>query len=301
MTAHHGRRTVVVGIDGSEHALRAARWGAAEAGRRNIALRLVHALDWLSDHPSETSDLGRRAREVESTRARGLLAAAQRAAQEARPDLEVEQQLIIGHPVEVLAAESRAAEIVVVGASGVGRIEGMLAGSVPVALVTHAGCPVVVVRGVEHTAADESTLPVVVGVDGSPISETAIAFAFDAASARGVPLVAVHTWAERFVDPAIKPLTEWTAGDEHALLAERLAGWNEKYPDVAVRRVLEEGRAARVLLGQSQRAQLVVVGTHGSGELTGLLLGSVGNTLVHKARCPVAVVHPGTPTTRRTA
>jgi hypothetical protein len=55
MTTKHLRRTVVVGVDGSDNALRAVRWGAAEATRRRIPLRLIIAfagiLEHLTTHP----------------------------------------------------------------------------------------------------------------------------------------------------------------------------------------------------------------------------------------------------------
>ena len=132
----------------------------------------------------------------------------------------------------------------------------------------------------------------VVGIDGTPLSEAAIPFAFAAAAARRVPLVAVHTWLDEINDPALAELVDWQTAAVQAeeLLAERLAGWGEKYPDVPVQRVVARGRAAQALLDQAARAQLVVVGSRGHGEIAGLLLDSVSNALVHGAGCPVAIV-----------
>jgi nucleotide-binding universal stress UspA family protein len=179
---------------------------------------------------------------------------------------------------------------VVVGDRGRGRISSVLAGSVAVAAAANAACPVVVVRGEERDA----TLPVVVGIDGTPVSEAAIAFAFDAASSRRAPLLAVHTWVAALGDPSLAPLIDWEAlaTEEEEVLAERLAGWAEKYPDVAVQRMVAQGGAAHALLDLTERAQLVVVGSRGHGELAGFVLGSVSNALVHAATCPVAVVRP---------
>ncbi len=74
------------------------------------------------------------------------------------------------------------------------------------------------------------------------------------------------------------------------LLADRLAGWAEKYPDIPVQKAVERDRPARVLVEESARAQLLVVGSHGRGNVAGHLLGSVSHAVVHRADCPVAVV-----------
>jgi nucleotide-binding universal stress UspA family protein len=87
---------------------------------------------------------------------------------------------------------------------------------------------------------------------------------------------------EAYVDPA--------KTDEQQLLAERLAGWTEKYPDVRVERLVTCGPPTRSLLEQAAEAQLVVVESRGRGEFVGLVLGSVSNALVHRAACPVVVV-----------
>ena len=206
--------------------------------------------------------------------------------------LDVEQQLIVGFPIPVLTAESERAQLVVIGDRGLGGVTGLLLGSVATALAAHAESPVVVVRGDDEDP--DPSAPIVVGVDGSPVSEAALAFAFDAAAARGVPLVAVHTWWDVSVDPAMAPLLDWDAieRDERRLLAERLAGWGEKYPDVRVQRVVLRDRPAHALVEQSRGAQLVVVGSRGRGGFTGLLLGSVSHAVLQRAQCPVAVVRP---------
>ncbi|MQS37876.1 universal stress protein, partial [Streptomyces katsurahamanus] len=143
--------------------------------------------------------------------------------------------------------------------------------------------------------------PVLLAVDGSPQAEAAVGFAFAEASLRGAELVALHAWSgwtgrgdddpghpQNLVDDAGR------LGDtEERVLAEALAGWQAKYPDVTVRRDLVRKSARQALIEASEEAQLLVVGARGRGGFTGLLLGSVSQAVLHHAHCPVAVVRAG--------
>jgi nucleotide-binding universal stress UspA family protein len=285
---------VVVGIDGSEPALRAVRWAAAEAARRKVPLRVVTAFDWIRNNPIGEIQLGASYRDIMLDQARRNLADAAAFAARAAEGIEVEQQLVVGFPMAVLTAESDLAQLVVIGDRGLGGVTGLLLGSVAAGLGAHAKAPLIVVRG--DDADPDPAAPVVVGVDGSPLSEAALAFAYEAAAVRGVPLVAVHTWRELVGDLDVAPLLDWEAieAEEREVLAERLAGWGEKYPDVPVQRILTKDRPAHALVEQSRRAQLVVVGSRGRGGFTGLLLGSVSHAVLHRSHCPVAVVRSAT-------
>jgi nucleotide-binding universal stress UspA family protein len=156
---------------------------------------------------------------------------------------------------------------------------------------------VAVIRGRHGTANVPESGPVVVGVDGSPASELAIAAAFEEASSRRAPLIAVHAWSDVTYEDfygTVRIVPQWESleEDEERLLAQRLAGWQEKYPDVEIRRVLRRDRPRHALLEAAEKAQLVVVGSRGRGGFTGMLLGSTSQALVQHAGCPVLVVRP---------
>ena len=147
----------------------------------------------------------------------------------------------------------------------------------------------------ENQPSPAADAPVVVGVDGSALSMNAIAYAFDAAATRGVGLTAVHAWWLDYVEGASASAI-WTvdwqnmAQEENALVAESLAGWQEKYPDVEITRHSTHGHPVDAVVRQSEDACLVVVGSRGRGGFRGLLLGSVSQGVVHRAHCPVAIV-----------
>ena len=225
----------------------------------------------------------------------GQVARAARIAADVRPEVGTTMQVAIGAPIEVLGSEARRAQLLVLGDRGLGGLAGLLLGSVAVGLAAHGACPVVVVRGERGRAGNEER-PVVVGIDDSSISEAALAFAFEAAAARGVGLVVVHAWSPTAIDDALAPVMDWGAAmaEEDAVLGERLAGWEQKYPGVAVRRTVVRDGAVRALVAASRDAQLVVVGSRGRGNATGLLLGSVSHGVLHASHCPVAIVRPGT-------
>ncbi|HEX6343261.1 universal stress protein [Umezawaea sp.] len=283
---------IVVGVDGSESALDAVRWAAAECARHRVPLRLVHGYVLPVGGYPEIVLTSYGVRESMAALARGWLEAGVAAARSTAPDVDVETDSVLDGVVPTLIRESKRARMVVLGSRGLGAFTGMLLGSTAVALAAHGKCPVVVVRG----AATEGG-PVVVGVDGTPASEAAIAFAFEAASTREAPLTAVLSWTDVRVDSAFteaRITIDWSQveEEEERLLAQRLAGWQEKYPDVRVERLVLRDRPVHALLRLAETAQLLVVGSRGRGGFTGMLLGSTSQALVHHSHCPVAVVRP---------
>lgn len=284
---------VVVGVDGSESALHAVRWAAREAERRNARLHLVYVSHLVPiRHPRQIPPP---APYLAALREQGShwLAEADEAARHAVPGLQVSTDLHDGLAADVLVTESKRAQLMVLGSRGLGGFGSLLIGSVAVALSGHGRCPVVVVRPSGMDGAREEG-PIVVGVDGSELSDAALTFAFEAAAARDVPLVAVHTWQDVHMSGAwtLLPGTidwDWLQSEEEDQLAERIASWREKFPQVEVRPLVVRDRPARALLEHAAGAQLLVVGSRGRGAFSGIGLGSVSQTLLHHAECPVAV------------
>ncbi|MFZ3319143.1 universal stress protein, partial [Mycobacterium sp.] len=208
--------------------------------------------------------------------------------------VQIDSEVFNSATVPTLVGLSAGVEMVVVGYRGHG---GVLArsflGSVSSALVYHAHCPVAVINDDEAMIGNVARAPVLVGIDGSPASEAATAIAFEEASRRGVALMALHAWNDPRVTDSTRLLqdSKWDAqlSEEEETLAERLAGWHERYPDVGIRRIVEIGDPARWLIEASERAQLIVVGSHGCSRARGMLLGSVGAAVVNRAKIPVIV------------
>jgi nucleotide-binding universal stress UspA family protein len=197
--------------------------------------------------------------------------------------------LFVAMTIPTLVDLTKEAEMIVVGTRGIGALGRSLMGSVSSALVRHAHCPVAVIHEDEAMRPEVAKLPVLVGIDGSPTSELATAIAFDEASRRGVDLVALHAWGDwgSYEVPGLnRPVLEQ---EESEVLAERLAGWQERHPDVSVRRVVTRGQPARQLVEASEDAQLVVLGSHGRGGFAGMFLGSVSSAVLQSATIPVIV------------
>lgn len=277
---------VVVGIDGSARALDATRFAAAEAALRHRPLRIVHVLHW------PRLARGDRAEPPDSllSQAHMWLHDAMVHADKEAPGITVVKETLIGSPAAKLIGATLDAYLLVVGDRGLGGFTGLSTGSMAVQVAMHAAAPVLVVRGLQRTDG-----PVVVGVDGSGMSGSALEFAAEEAVLRGTELVAVHAWTMPAVvgPPAMMPLAYDPPAiqqDEGRVLADALAGVAARYPGLTIRRELVAGRPAKALIDRSRHAQLVVVGSHGLGGFTGLLLGSVSQHLIHHAPCPVLVV-----------
>ncbi|MEU0511583.1 MULTISPECIES: universal stress protein [Amycolatopsis] len=269
-------RPVVVGVDGSGSALDAVRWGARDAARLGVPLRLVHAYPRSDrDYPALSMNADQIRAELRAWGA-DRLRAAEAVAQETAPGVPVEQRLCEGDPRVVLRRESEHAASVVLGHDGSGGLSRLVFGSCGLALTVHGHRPVVVVRG---RVTDQGSI--VVGVDGTI---TAARYAMKMAALYDTSVTAVRTWHAAPGDPADRH------DAEHRALVARMAPLTEEFPGVPVEYLVLRGRPGHTLLEFGQHARLLVVGTHGSSAFAGLLLGSTSQSLAFRAPCPVAVV-----------
>ena len=285
---------VLVCVDGSAASDAAVAWGTREAIVRQLPLTVMHAVapvvvgwpvgqlyasmpEWQKDNAQHVID---QARKTFSASLGG-----------SEPP-EMRTEMVYSSVVPALIDASTDAWMIVTGSQGMGALGRLLLGSVATSLLHHAHCPVAVIHSDERGAPD-SNAPVLLGIDGSPASEAAMALAFDESSRRGVALVALHAWSDVGVFPVLGMDWHERESQGQEVLAERLAGWQEQYPDVPVKRLLVCDKPARWLLEESERAQLVVVGSRGRGGFPGMLLGSVSSAVAQSATVPVIVVRPG--------
>ncbi|MDN4516947.1 universal stress protein [Mycolicibacterium austroafricanum] len=261
---------VVVGVDGSDCSLAAVRWAAREARFRHARLAIVHVVTEGGDEEADA-----------------VLAEAMAQARDAAGGggSEIETRRVHGKPVQALVDLSGTAQMIVVGCRGrSGRRPRV--GSVGAGQLHHAHCPVAIV----HDDADrQQPRPVLVGVDGSKASLVAAAIAFDEASWRGADLLALHVCKDADTPASHDPQTSVLEQDAEDFLTALLADLRQQYPEVAVHRLVRFGKPVRQLLAQAERAQLVVVGSHGRGGLAGKLLGSVSAAVADEAHVPVIV------------
>ncbi|MGH9016366.1 MAG: universal stress protein [Acidimicrobiales bacterium] len=140
-------------------------------------------------------------------------------------------------------------------------------------------------------ANDSAGQRIVVGVDGSPSSHQALRWAARQAQLTGAHLEVVITWelptSFGWVPPY--PADFNPAGDAQKAADDEVRSALADFPDVEARTTVVEGHPAPTLVQASHRAALLVLGSRGHGEFTGMLLGSVTQHLVSTAHCPVLV------------
>ena len=243
------RPGIVVAVDGSPASKAAVEWAALEATMRCVSLTVVHVASGLAGTwPQMAPPIGFGV--WQKRRGREIMDEAVDIAEKATCGIghvQIENEMYYSATVPTLVDMSKDATMIVVGLRGQGAF-GRLLGSVSSGVVQHAHCPVAVIRDEGPMMRQAAQGPVLVGIDGSRISELATAIAFDEASRRQVDLTALHAWSDAgaFDFPGLDWSTMKASEDE--VLAERLAGWQERYPDVNVHRQVVCDRPARQLI-----------------------------------------------------
>ncbi|KAF0965506.1 MULTISPECIES: universal stress protein [unclassified Rhodococcus (in: high G+C Gram-positive bacteria)] len=292
-----GIKPIVVGVDGSESASAAVAWAARAAAALSLPLHIVTVVHIPAFYYTEPYLAESFKEELEDTAKARLGSARVHAKQTVDAPIDITTEQFEAKVSQTLIDLSANAHMVVLGSRGHGEFTGLLIGSTTSAVAAHGHCPLVVVRGRTMDGQPPTEGPIVVGVDGSESSRAALEVAFEQAAARGASLVAVNVWSDVSVQPSLgaspdDPLWSSIQTGEEVVLSERLAGYQERYPDVTVERVVARDRPVRVLSEFAEKAQLIVVGSRGRGGFTGMLLGSTSNALLHTADCPVMIVRP---------
>ncbi|MFE5707831.1 universal stress protein [Rhodococcus koreensis] len=292
-----GIKPIVVGVDGSESASAAVAWAARAAAALSLPLHIVTVVHIPAFYYTEPYLAESFKEELEDTAKARLGSARVHAKQTVDEPLDITTEQFEAKVSQTLIELSANAHMVVLGSRGHGEFTGLLIGSTTSAVAAHGHCPLVVVRGRTLDGQPPTEGPIVVGVDGSESSRAALEVAFEQAAARGASLVAVNVWSDVSVQPSLgaspdDPLWSSIQTGEEVVLSERLAGYQERYPDVTVERVVARDRPVRVLSEFAEKAQLIVVGSRGRGGFKGMLLGSTSNALLHTADCPVMIVRP---------
>ncbi|WP_086823925.1 universal stress protein [Streptomyces sp. NRRL B-24572] len=281
---------VTAGLDGSPEGMAAARWAADEAERRKVALRLMHVWPNLAPEPV------RAASEIDQNYwAKRLVRKAQAELQTRHPGLPIVGDLVADDAEDALVKAASESELTVLGSRGPTSAESYFLGSVSMAVVARATRPVVLVRPEPH---EKGTSPasgdVVVTLKPHGPCDDLLAFAFEAAAARNVPLQVVHgrslplhahtPWG---VDHEVtKKITE----EAHQQLGQVLRPWREKFPAVEPVDAVRLESPAEAVVRAAEGAGLLVVGRRKRRPSLAPRLGPVAHAALHHARCPVAVV-----------
>ena len=277
---------IVVGVDGSANGAAALRWAVAEAALRKD--RVVALFAWGYIPPGHAGDGRTFDPEYGRVDADAALVAAVEAAVGPERAGGIERQVIGDVPTKALLAASAGAELLVVGARGVGGFQRLLLGSVSEGCLHHATRPLAIIRSAsppEPAAAGEDRqrsgpARIVVGVDGSDSARRAMRWALEEARLRRAAVDVVHAWHVPYTVHSpfagIPMAIEVVEKSARAVLDRVVDGEDLRRQPAPVERILV--------------CDLVVLGSRGLGGFKGLLLGSVTHHVAHHVRCPLVVI-----------
>ncbi|MFT3798192.1 universal stress protein [Microbacterium sp.] len=283
--------TIIVGVTGAPVSDRAVAWAATRAAARHQRLELWAVVGGAIGTVGEASVISDALDAAQS-----LLDARVTTARECGlDDTRVSTRMEAGDPVSTLVDASAHAALLVIGSDYRGPDGGPARGSHGFRVAAAAKCPVVVVPDLDLSDGDDGRSGVVVGIDGSELSEQALRFAAAEADRLGEKLIAISVWTPLEAprnDLAVYPeayLENMQAATEE-VQSLALAGLATDYPDLVVERVVAQGYPSHVINARAATARMAVVGTHGRGALARFLLGSISHEVLQRLATVTAVV-----------
>src|ERR1700689_3783161 len=264
---------IVIGIDGSQAAIRAAEWAVDEAVSRKVPLRLVEVIPQQAE-PAPFASVGNVRMEREYAEiALGIASAAVTASGQL---VKVETVVLRGDPATALIAEARDAEMVCVGSTGIGRFARALLGSTVAELAEAASSPVAIIRTQQRRPKPDSAL-IVVAVNDSPGNDDVVEQAIREAQLRHAPILALGVWRQ--------DLGEMPYGE----LARRVQFWERHYPSVQFHTRATRTGIADLLDVSDSRIQLAVIGSTDIDQVASLI-GQHRHPILGHAECSVLIV-----------
>ncbi len=281
-------RTIAVGVDGSAHSRLALKWACDEAERRGSLLRIVFAGNnppkqvppWYALDPSGLSS-----GQAVVADAVGLVATR-------NPAVLPRGEVMVRTPVSVLTEASRSADLLVVGARGIGGIQGLFLGSVSEQCIRYSFCPVVAVPEGSDDLLEHWTSRIVVGLHGSFDGALALHWALEEGRIRSASVEAIYALRHPAVETRLPGPTRGLAAVGQELIDGAYAFRDQLAPDVPFRAVARFGPVVPSLLAESRGADLLVLGSGDHGTVGDAILGSVARRCARRARGPVVVVRP---------
>ncbi|WP_101949617.1 universal stress protein [Mycobacterium sp. 3519A] len=257
-------KPIVVGIDGSEAAIKAAEWATDEAINRNGPVRLIYVMK--ANHPSME------AYQLDLESAETALRAAQSAVEAIGKPVKIETVIESGLPSVKLISASVDADMVCVGSTGIGSYARALLGSTVADVAEKARCTTAVIRASdEQPRADINW--VVVALNDDPDNGAVADFAMGEGALRKAPVLAIGTELQHL---------------DHAL-ERRVEMLRRRNPDVHVYPVATEEDIAGFLEDNLERVQLVVIGGSDADEVA-RIVGPHGHPVYRHAQSSVVVV-----------
>jgi nucleotide-binding universal stress UspA family protein len=264
-------RDVVVGVDGSECAIRAVRWAAREAARRGAPLRIVHAASYLGRRGAAET------RSPELTRARQITGQAFTVARHTEHDLRASTEVVPGDPVDTLMRAAAAGQLVVLGSSTTGAVDEMVRAPVGARLAARSPAPVVVVPRQRSGAPTDRPVAAVLGIGDPEDDEAVAAFAAAAARRAGLPLTLVQ-----IRPPGRTAVPSWI---------DDLSEWSRREPDLEVHHSVLPRASAGQLVAATCPSPLLVLSA-GHGHLLHRTLDAPHRWLLRHCTSPTAFVPP---------